>query len=181
MNQWSPRERRLVAVGILVALLVLAVFGVILPIASGFSDRADQREQLADDLDRGDRLLASRAFWLAAAARQRADRTRYAIVAPNAGAATELATERATAVIHATGGEVRTIREQPSTPDTSRLRVEARLSLTQLVAALRIFELGQFTPVIEAVSIDAGQASGAGRLAPMEVRIDLAYRHVPAL
>lgn len=180
MNQWSPRERRLVAVGVLVALLLLAVFGVILPITSGFSDRADQREQLADDLQRGDRLLASRAFWLAAAARQRADRARYAIVAPTPSAATEIATERATAVIRSTGGEVRTVREQPSIPDTSRLRVEARLSLTQLVAALRIFESGQLSPVI-AVSIDAGQASGAGRLAPLEVRIDLAYRHVPPL
>lgn len=180
MNQWSPRERGLVAVGILIALLLLAVFGVILPVTSGFSDRANQREQFVDDLERGDRLLATRAFWLAAAARQRADRARYSIIAPNPSAAIELATERATTVIRSTGGEVRTIREQPSTPDTSRLRVEARLSLTQLVAALRIFESGQFSPVI-AVSIDAGQASGAGRLAPMEVRIDLAYRHVPPL
>jgi len=180
MNQWSPRERRFVAVGILVALLLVAVFGVVLPITSGFSDRADQRERLADELQRGDRLLASRAFWLAAAARQRADRARYAIVAPTPGAATEIATERATAVIHSTGGEVRSIREQPSTPGLSRLRVEARLSLTQLLAALRIFESGQLTPVI-VVSIDAGQASGAGRLAPLEVRIDLAYRHVPQL
>lgn len=179
MSRWSPRERRFVAVGILIALMLLGVFGVFVPIADGFSDRADAREQLADDLERGDRLLASRAFWLAAAARQRTDRNRYAIIAPNAGAASELATERATAVIHSTGGEVRTVGERPPTSDTIRLRIDARLSLTQLVAALRIFTSGTFTPVVEAVSIDAGQGSGAGRLAPMEVRIDLAYRHVP--
>ncbi len=55
----SPRERRLVALLILVSLIAVLWFAIVAPIAAGFSTRAQQREQLNLSYLHNQRTIAS--------------------------------------------------------------------------------------------------------------------------
>jgi hypothetical protein len=181
MSGRSLLERRLIALGLLALALAVLGLGVIAPIARGFADRAVERTQLTDDLARGRRLVAQRPAWRAATLSQRADANRYAMIAPNASAAAEQSMDRIGAAIQAPGGRLKSLREQPPGPGEARVRVEAELSLTQLVASLKLLE--GLTPyvVIENLSIAADPSAAAGQVPPLDVGIDLAipYQVVP--
>ena len=177
MKPLTPRERRLLALGILVAVLVLPYLLIAAPLAQGFADRAAQKDALSDQLDRNQRLVASASFWRAQVRRQAGDQANYALIVPNAGAAGQMAIARVQAAVQAGGGKVRAVREQPGPAGEVRLRVELELGLTQLVSTLKLLEDQKPCIVMQGLSIAADQAA-AGRLSPMEVRIDLAVPYV---
>lgn len=174
MNGRSQLERRLIALSLLAGVVALLLFGLILPLAHGFTARAEAREQAAEDLIRGRRLVAQRDIWVARLQRQRADAGQYAIVAANASAAAQQTTERISAAVQAPGGALLALREQPPGPGEARLRVEARLTLTQLVASLKLIEGLKPFVVIENLAVAADPTAAAGQVPPMDVRIDLA-------
>ena len=178
MNDRSPLERRLIALGLLALAVALLGFGVIAPIAGGFAARAEQRDQLTDELIRGRRLLAERGFWRAQALRQRADGERFAVGAPSASAAAELVSDRISAAVQTPGGALSSLREQPPSPGEARLRLDAKLTLTQLVATLKLLEGQKPYIIIEGLSIAADPTATAGQLPPMDVRIDLAVPYL---
>ena len=178
MNGRPLSERRLIALGLLALAIALLGFGVVGPIASGFSARAAERERLTDDLIRGRRLLAERGFWRAEALRQRAEADRFAVLAPNASAAAQLASDRISAAVQTPGGTLASLREQPPAPGEARLRVDGRLTLTQLVATLKLLEGQKPYVIIEGLSIAADPTATAGQLPPMDVRIDLAVPYL---
>ena len=177
MSGRSLFERRVIALGLLAVLLVVVWFGLVRPIAGGFAERAGEREQLADDLSRGRRLIGERDFWRAQAERQRLDAPRFAVTAPNAGAAAAQAMDRISAAVQAPGGVLSSLREQPSAPGEARLRLEARLTLTQLVASLKLLEGQKPYLIIEGLSVAADPAT-TGQPSAMEVRIDLAVPYL---
>jgi hypothetical protein len=88
--------------------------------------------------------------------------------------------ERISAAVQAPGGVLKSLREQPPVPGEARLRLEAELTLTQLVASLKLLQ--GLTPyvVIENLSVAADPAAAAGRVPPMDVRIDLAVPYLVA-
>jgi hypothetical protein len=174
MNGRSLLERRLIALALLIAALAGIYFALVAPVLRGFADRAEQREQLADDLLRGRQLIASRDLWRGRALRKRADADRFAVIAPNPSAAVQLATDRISAAIQTPGGVLTSLREQPAAPGQARLRVDGRLTLTQLVASLKLLEGQKPYVVIEGLSIATDPTAAAGQASPMEVRIDLA-------
>ena len=174
MNGRSPLERRLIALGLLAVAVAILLFGLILPLARGFSSRAEAREQAAEDLIRGRRLIAQRDLWVARLQRQRADAGQYAVIAPSASAAAQQATDRISAAVQAPGGALVALREQPPGPGEAKLRVEARLTLTQLVASLKLLEGLKPFVVIENLAVAADPTAAAGQVQPMDVRIDLA-------
>jgi len=178
MSGRSVLERRLIALGLLVAALAVVWFGVVRPIVLGFADRAAEREQLADDLARGRQLVASREIWRDQSLRQRGDADRFAVIAPNASAAAQLSMDRISAAIQTPGGALGSLREQPPGPGEARLRVEGRLTLTQLVASLKLLEGQKPYVIIEGLSIAADPTAAAGQASPMEVRIDLAVPYL---
>jgi hypothetical protein len=178
MNGRSPLERRLIALGLLALALAVLLFGLILPIARGFSARAEARERVAEDLIRGRRLIAQRDMWVARLRRQRADAALYALIAPGASAAAQQATDRISAAIQTSGGALVALREQPPGPGEARLRVEARLTLTQLVASLKLVEGLKPFVVVENLAIAADPSAAAGQVPPMDVRIDLAVPYL---
>jgi hypothetical protein len=180
MNDRSPLERRLIALGLLALALALIVFGVVLPIAQGFSARAAERERLGDELERGRRLIAMRDYWRGQAVRQRADGASYAVISPNATAAAQGSMDRIGAAIQTPGGALKSLREQPPGPREARLRVEADVTLTQLVASLKLLEGLKPYVVIENLSVAADPSAAAGQVPPMEVRIDLAVPYLVA-
>ncbi len=181
MNPASPFIRRVVAFGLLVLVLAILGLGVIWPIAQGFSDRAAERAQLAEDLAYGRELVASRSAWRVLLMRQRADGGDFAVAAPSASAAAQLSMDRIGSAIQRPGGLLSSLREQPAAPGEARLRVEARLTLTQLVASLRLLEGQKPFVIIEGLSVATDPAASAGQPSPMEVQIDLGVPYlVPA-
>jgi type II secretion system (T2SS) protein M len=178
MNLQTLLIRRTIALGLLLLVVAIAWFGVIAPIVHGFADRAAQREQLADDLARGRRLIDGRSRWQAQLAAQRAQAAQFAVFAPSASSAAQLSTDRISAAIQTPGGMLSSLREQPALPGEARLRVEARLTLTQLVASLRLLEGQKPFVIIEGLSIATDPAAAAGQPSPMEVRIDLAVPYL---
>jgi hypothetical protein len=173
VNEASPFIRRVVALGLLVLVVAIVGFGVVWPIAQGFADRAAQRTQLTEDLAYGRELVASRAQWRAALMRQRTGAGDFAVAAATPSAAAQAAMDRIGAAIQRPGGVLSSLREQPAGPGEARLRVEARLTLTQLVASLRLLEGEKPFVIIEGLSVATDPAASAGQLSPMEVRIDL--------
>ena len=178
MSGRSLLERRLIALGLLAAALATLWFGLVQPVARGFAERTVEREQLAEDLSRGRQLVASRDFWLEQALRQRGEADRFAVIAPNASAAAQVSMDRIGAAIQTPGGALSSVREQPAGPGEARLRVEGRLTLTQLVASLKLLEGQKPYVVIEGLSIATDPTAAAGQPSPMDVRIDLAVPYL---
>jgi general secretion pathway protein M len=174
MNGRALSERRLIALGILAVVILALWFGLIAPVAQGFADRAADRDRLTGDLIRGRRLIAERTLWRDQALRQKADADRFAVIAPNATAAAQLASDRISAAIQTPGGALSSLREQPPGPGEARLRLEGRLTLTQLVATLKLLEGQKPYVIIEGLSVAADPTAAAGGLSPVDVRIDLA-------
>lgn len=178
MNDRSVLERRLIALGLLIAVLAAVWFGLARPIALGFAERAEQRQQLADALARGRGLIAAKDYWREQALRQQGDGAAFAVTAPNAAAAAQLSMDRVSAAIQAPGGVLSSLREQPEGRGEARLRIEARLTLTQLVASLKLLQGQKPYIVIEGLSIAADPTAAAGQVSPLEVRIDLAVPYL---
>jgi hypothetical protein len=175
MNDLSSRERRLIALLLLVLAIAAAWFTIAEPIVDGFAARAAEREQLAEEQVRGQRLIGTLRFWRSQAARQHATSAAFAMRAQNADAASELAKQRLLSVVLAQGGVVKTIHEQPGAPGEVRLRAELQLTLTQLTSSLRLIEDQKPYVIIEKLSIASDQAAVSGRLSPMDVSIDLGF------
>lgn len=178
MRRLNPRERRLVAIALLLAALVLPYLLIVAPIVDGFSARAAERAQMAQQLEHDRRMLGSVGVWRARAQAQRLDRASYALAATSPAAASEAAIQRVSASLQAVGGKVRSVREQPGSAGQVHVRAEAQLSLTQLAAVLKVVGNQKPCIVVEGLSIAADQAAAAGRLSPMDVRIDLAVPYV---
>ena len=82
MSGLSDRERRLIAVLILVALIAFGWLAVLSPIISGFETRAAERERLALVQASNQRLIDNIARLRRQAEAQKADSARFHIIAP---------------------------------------------------------------------------------------------------
>ena len=96
MRALTARERRLVALGLLLLAIGLVYLAVIGPIVGGFVDRDAQRKQLELTLLRNQRLMAALPVWRATAEAQRKTAPRFAIDAPSEQLAVEALKERLT-------------------------------------------------------------------------------------
>ena len=101
MKTLSRRERRLIALALLAAMVGLAWLALVRPIASGFAERQARREQLAADHARNQRIVASIPQLRRMAERRRALGRLHAIAAPDAEQGSELLRERLEASVDA--------------------------------------------------------------------------------
>jgi Type II secretion system (T2SS), protein M subtype b len=172
------RERRLIAVALLLAAIAAVDLGVVRPIIDGFSHRAAEREQLIDAQARAHRLIASEGTWRERRRVQALDASAFSVAAPSADVAVEAAEQRIADAVSSQGGQVRGVREEPSPAGAVRVRADLELTLTQLVASLNVIENQKPYVVIEQLSIAADQAAAVGRLSPMEVTLEVAVPYV---
>lgn len=181
MTPMTPRERRLVAVALLAAAICLPLFGIILPIANGFAERAETREQLITTHERQARALGRLPFWRRAATAQRRDLAAFRIDALSETAAADLLRERLGAVAARSGVAVKSIREAPGSPGEIRAAMEFQASLPATHAFLRSLTGAPPWLVVETVSIGADAAFGSGHLEPIDVRIEVAAPIAPSI
>lgn len=173
MNPLSLRERRLVALALLAALLALLMYVVILPIIDGFSDRAATRAALLQTYERDERAVVQIASTRRAAEAQRQDAGRYHLQGGSAASAADLLKERVAAAITASGGDLQAIEDVAAVAGTLQLRADARLTTGQLAALLTGLQSGEPLLVTENITVAATQAFQTGRSGPMDVRLEI--------
>lgn len=182
MNGLSDRERRLIAILILVAVIAFGWLVVLSPIISGFETRAAERERLALVQASNQRLIDNIARLRRQAEAQKADSPRFHIIAPTPEAAAEALKDRVSALVTAGGGEVRALQDIEAGEGRIELRIEARLGEGELVALLERLRNAEPLLIVTALSVAAPGAnpSAASSSPDLDVRIDVAASHSPA-
>ena len=175
MNRLSARERKLVAVGILLAIVAAVWLGVVNPLIGGFFDRAEQRRTLLATYARDRRVLAGIPVWRAEAEEQRRSAARFAVLASSQAQATELLKERLTRLAADEGGVVKAVQDTQvdASSSTVRVRADLQLTLSQLYESLKRLETEEPYVVVEYLSVDAARASESAGAAPLDVRVEV--------
>lgn len=173
MNSISARERRLIAILILIGLTAFAWLGVISPVVSGFTARAEQREDLQQQFARNERQIAAITRLRKAVEAQRRGDVDFRTTGATAEDATEALKERVTDVVVGQGGELRAVQDVGDEPGWARIWVEAKMSLPQMTTTLT--KLQNQTPflAVNGVTIAADRALQSGDLDILDVRIEV--------
>lgn len=175
----SRREKRLVAAGLLLLAVALLWLVLVQPILSGFADRAQQREDLAGTHATNAAVIARTAIWRRQATALRADRVRYAMVAPDAERAGAALKDRVVLTLRRNGVVTKILQDIPAPPGWARIRIDVATELQPLTAALRDLQNDRPTLVIESLTVSADRAFETGRLSSMDVRLEIAAPFQP--
>jgi general secretion pathway protein M len=174
MRPLSARERRLVAVGLLLGAIALAWFLIVGPLVGGFFDRAAQRRDLIAQYQRNERAMGSVPIWRRVAATQRATAQRYEISAQSEQLAIEALKERLARLAVDEGFQITAIQDldADAASGEAKVRADLQISLTQLNESLRRLETeGPY--VVEYLSISADRALATGRSSRLAVRLEV--------
>lgn len=172
MNNLTARERKLVAIGLLVGLFALAWYLVISPILDGFAERRMAREELAVRFASNERLIASLPRLRKTIEARAAESRNFRMEGETLAAVTEALKERLGAQVAANGGELRAMQDVSDQPGWARAWVEARMTLPQLIATLETLQNQPPYLAVNALTISADRALQSGRLDLMDVRIE---------
>lgn len=167
------RERRLIAVALLLGALLLLLYGIILPVIGGFTTRAEDRDALLQRYALDERAVMQMPSALRAAKLQQRDMARFRLTGATATLAADGLKERVGGAITATGGELRVIEDVAASPGTIRIRGDARLTTAQLSNLLVALQKSEPLLIIESLSVSADQALQTGRSGPMDVRLEV--------
>jgi len=178
----TPRERRLVALGVLAAVGALVWLAIAGPLLRGFADRSDERVRLQATFQRNQRLVASLPAWRAMAEIQRRTAPRFSISASSEPLAVESLEERIRRLAADEGFVVSAIDDlQADAPAGAvRVRADMELTLAQLCDSLRRLETEGAYVIVEYLSISADRGLADGRSGPLAVRIELTAAYRPA-
>jgi len=175
MRPLAQRERRLIALGVLFALVAIVVLGLIVPVLGGMTARAIERSELSETYVRNQRVLAGIPVWRTQAVEQKTNAQNFAIVAPTEALAAEMLKQRINRMANEEGGAVQTVSEiQGDTPDGwVKVRADLQLTMAQLYKSLARLESEAPYVVVGYLSVAADRASKTGHAAPMDVRIEV--------
>lgn len=168
----SPREARLVAILVLVALIGVVWLLVLGPILNGFAERSARREELATRLAINERMIASvPRLRRVAEERGRAFGTVIQI-APDAATASGLLRDRLQAAIAATGGSFRGAEDLPATRTHVACRLRARLSPEQLNRFLVLVQNTRPALVVTSLVVGGEDSLVTGRASDLDVQLE---------
>jgi type II secretory pathway component PulM len=172
MRPLSPRERRLVAIGLLVLAFAMVWLRLVQPLASGFAERAERREQLCARYAQNERLVGRIAALRRTAEAQQRQSSAFSVAAPNAEQAGERLKERLEASLAKAGGELRSSESVETAPGWVRASVTAVVSNDQLLDWL-----GQLTNeppylAMESLTIGADRAINSNQMDLLDVKLE---------
>jgi hypothetical protein len=181
MRPLSARERRLVALGLLVAALGLIYLAVIAPLVGGFLNRAAERQSLISQYQRDQRIMASIPVWRETAEAQRRTSQRFVLAAPSEQLAVETLKERLAQLAADEGFQITAMQDLEADAPTgeAKVRADLQLSLTQLTESLKRLE-NEGPYVVEYISISADRALATGRASRLVVRLEVGAPWRPA-
>jgi general secretion pathway protein M len=175
MNGLSARERRLVAVAILIGVMAAIWLAVVAPLTGGFAAREAERQGLLADYRRNQRLIASIPSLRAQAEAQKRTAQAYALSAPSQLQAQEALRQRISAAMTAAGAAAPSVQDVQTDLPAGWIgaRADAQLTRSQLNESLRALENEEPYVVVDYISINADQAFRSGRAGPLDVRLEL--------
>lgn len=178
MRVLSRRERKLVALLILFAILGLVWLVIVGPIFSGFSERAANRAMLIQQYQANQRVIGSIPRLRRQAERQREQLRNFGMTAPTQAAAVVALQDRVQRAIGDADGEVRSVEDVSDGTSQIRVRASARMTLAQMTTIIQ--RLGNDSPylVVESLQVSADQAAISGRLDVMEVGFEVSVPYV---
>jgi general secretion pathway protein M len=182
MNRLSARERKLIAVGLLVLALVVAWFAIVAPVTDGFVQRAAERRNLLAIYQRNQRLLDAMPTWRAQAEAQKRGAASYAVLAPSQAEGQEQLNQRLATAVTYDGAAPPTVQDLQTDIPAGWIgaRADAQLTLPQLVNSLRRLESEEPYVVVERLSISAEQSFHTGRAGPLDIRLEISAAFHPA-
>ncbi len=176
MKSLSARERRIVALGLLVLALALVWFAMIAPVIGGFRAREEERQELLTSYARGERVIGAMRATRAALRAQHAAAGDYAIAAPNAAQAADLLRERVLTLAHAAHVTVSSVQDAQAPPGMVAVRADVTLSTDALGPLIARLESEPPWLTVEQFGVTADRAAEIDRGAPIDVRLDLSAR-----
>lgn len=180
MRSFSPRERRLVAIGLLILLGALAWLLAMAPLLDGFSARAEERATLRNAYARNIRLINSIPAMRRRAERQRGTTAQFVIGGANVTLARAALREQLQRDFAAAGGQVTALQDAPAAPGEVRAWINGRMTLPQLQQMLvRVNDTPPYL-VTETLRISADRSLETGRLDLLDVRLETSIPHIPA-
>ena len=173
MRPLADRERKLVALLILIALLAFGYLLVLGPILTGLSDRGSRREMLSLQYAANQRAVATIPRLLRQARKQRADLDGLVIEAPTISAGSALLQEQLQRTVESLGGELREVGDASGDDGLVRAKGVARLTLDQLARLLTALQNQTPHVTTESLTISADRALISGHLEPMDVSLEI--------
>lgn len=169
----SPRERRLVALLILVALVALCWFLVVSPIVAGFAERAAAREALSLRYVHDLRTIAAIPRLRRQAEEERAALAPLVLRVRSGDDAREWLKSRLERSVEQSGGEWRDAVDAGAPAGWVGARAEARLTLPQLVGVLKALEGGPPWLVVDRLTVATGDAELQRDPSVLDVQVDV--------
>jgi hypothetical protein len=172
MRPTSTRERRLIALLILTALVTATYFVAVAPIVAGFAARAERRAQLELRYAHNLRTIASIPALRRHAERQRAATAGFALDVRSTETGREWLKDRMQRAVDAAGGEFREGNDAESPSGWARARASARLTLPQLARVLGLLQNQPPWMIVDTLSVTANDALVTGQASPMDVELE---------
>ena len=171
MKPLNPRERKLVAIAILVALLAVVWAGVIAPLADGFSARADRRQELLQVYAANDRLIGNIGHLRRVAEQQAGAQAPCVLGAADLDSANEALKERLSTTATALGGEIRAADAIETRPGWAAVGVSAVMTRRQLIDWLRQLSATPPWLVVNDLQISADRAINSNHADLLDVKL----------
>ncbi len=179
MRPLSPRERKLIAVLILVLAFSLVLTIVIGPLVSGFTERTARRDALVQTFHANELRIGSLGALEAEAERQVGEMRTLFIAAPDGEDAGEALRERVEAAAQEAGGDVKASEAVPTEEGWARAAIDARLSHDQLAVLLARLNAMKPALVVESVAVIANDALTNTKSDLLDVRLEATAPFVP--
>jgi hypothetical protein len=176
----SARERKLIAVLILVAAIALVLVVVIGPVVSGFGARAARREALIQTFHAGEQRIGSLGALQAEAERQTAEMRARFMAAPDAGEASEALRERFETAVQELGGDIKASEAVPAEEGWARAAIDVRMSHAQLATLLARINALKPAVAVESMTVIADDAMTNYKSDLLDVRLEASAPFVPA-
>lgn len=180
MMALNARERRLIAIALLVLVVFLVEALVVAPLLGGFAARADRRATLLDTYARNERLIDTLPGLRRRAREQDRALARFVIGAPAPSLAGDRLKERLRDAFGAAGGRVTGVQDVATTPSSVRAWVDGTMTLAQLEALLQQLQNTPPYLLLEGVRIAADRSLASGHLDLLDVRVEASIPFIPA-
>lgn len=173
MKPLSPRERKLVAIAILIAAIFVAWSLVLDPLIGGFAKRAERRTQLQATYAANARLIAKAGRLRAIAEQQARALDGFSVAAPDQEQAAQLLAERLSAAVSAVGGQLRSADPVDARPGWARVSAAAVMTRPQWLDWMARLQSSPPWLVVESLQINADRAIDSTRAGQLEVKLDV--------
>lgn len=180
MRPLSPRERKLVAVLILVLAVSLVLMLVIGPVVSGFTERAARRDALVQTFHANEQRIGSLNALQAEAERQVGEMRALFMAAPDPDEAGESLRARIEAAALEAGADVKASEALPADDGWARAALDVRLGHTQLAGLLARLNALKPALALDGLTVIAEDALTNPKSDVLDVRLEATAPFVPA-